>query len=172
MLDVKSHLRRRVHIGQRNHGLSVRIDRQNSRGMYFWIACLSTIGFAFFADTVVRTALRDRDDWLYISPVLLLGLTFYALALAIAAWGAFGVEELTVEDGALLWTRRVLRWSRTRKIAASKITSIEAVLPWHGLDNTVELITDGKQRTIGHKLLQEEASELANRLRQALRVSG
>jgi hypothetical protein len=172
MLDVKSHLRKRVHIGHRVHGLAVRIDRQNSRGMYLWMAFLSTIFFGFFSDTVVRAILRNLHDWLYISPLLLLGLTCYAVALALAAWGAFGVEELTVEQGELRWTRRVLRWSRTREIAASNITSVRAVLPWYGLDNSVELIADGKQRRIGDKLLQEEASELAHRLRQALRVSG
>ena len=172
MLDVKSHLRKRVNIGHRNHGLAVRIERQNSRWLYLWIACLSTVFFGLFADMVVRTMLRNPHDWLYISPVLLLGLTCYAVALALAAWGAFGVEELTVEEGALRWTRKVLTWSRTREIPASSITTIRAVTPWHGLDNTVEVIADGKQRRIGDKLLRDEASELAHRLGQALRISG
>jgi uncharacterized membrane protein len=154
-------------MSKRDIGLSVRIERQNSRGFYFWIICLSTAMFALFCDMVYGASLRHPNDVLYIFPVFGLGLTCYVLALAIAVWGAFGVEEIVVEAGSLRWTRTALKWSRIRDIPIAEITEIKAITPWYGLDNTVEVTAAGKQQRIGDKLLRDEAVQLAHKLRQA-----
>jgi hypothetical protein len=168
MFDFKEeNFRRRVHISHRRGGVSVRIERQNLRGLYFWMTCLSTVIFVMFCDGVLGILRQHRADILYFLPVLALGLACYAIALTIAVWGAFGVEVIAVEAGTLRWTLMAFKWSRTRNIPVEDITEIKAITPWHGLDNTVEVITHRKLRTIGDKLLRDEAIELAQCLRQA-----
>ena len=143
MFNVHGHLRRRVHIIQRNGGLGVRIERQNSRGLHFWTVCLSSVMFGFFCNVLVGASLRHPHDVLYATlPVFALGSTCYAIVLAIGVWGAFGVEEISVEAGSLRWTRTALKWSRTSDAPVADITQIRAVTPWHGLDNTVEIIAN------------------------------
>jgi hypothetical protein len=155
-----------VHINQKVGRLNVLIERQNSRGWYFWIICLSTVGFGLFSDTLWSSALR-RAPYLTLS-MFALALTGYILAIAIAVWGAFGVEELSVVAGSLRWTRTALTWTRAKDIPLADITEIKAITPWHGLDNTVEVTTGRKQRRIGGKLLRDEALELAQHLRHAV----
>lgn len=147
----------------------MRIERQNSRGLYFWIICLSTVVFATFCDTLWGSALR-HNPYITLS-TFALGLTCYILATAIGVWGAFGVEEISVIAGSLRWTRTALTWTRTRDIPLADITEIKAITPWHGLANTVEVITSREQRRIGDKLLHDEAVELAQNLRHAAGLS-
>jgi hypothetical protein len=101
-------------------------------------------------------------------PILALGVAAYIIALAIAVWGGFGVEEIDINADTLRWKRTALKWSRIRDIPISDVTDIKAITPWHGLDNTVEVTTHRERLTFGDKLLPDEATELANRLRGAV----
>jgi len=168
MFKFDKHFRKRVHVSRTDGGLTVRIERQNSRSLYFWMFCLSTVFFALFCDMVFGVLKRHPQDILYFSPLIALGLVSYAIALLIAGWGAFGIEEITIQADTLRWTRRVLRWSCTRNIAIADITEIRAITPWHGLANTVEVRTRRNQQRIGDKLLHDEAIQLAHQLRQAV----
>src|SRR5581483_10786934 len=105
---------------------------------------------------------RRRPNYIpYILPVFALGLMCYVIAIGMAVWGAFGVEEIVVEAG-------TLRWTRTRIILFTDITAIKAITPWYGLDNTIEITAGGKQRRLGDKLLRDEAIEVAKHLRRAV----
>lgn len=168
MFDVHGHFRRRVHIARKSGGLSVRIERQNARGGHFWTMCLSTVMFGFFCNMLWGASIRHPHDVLYATlPMFVLALTCYILALAISVWGAFGVEEVSTKSGSLRWTRTALKWTRTSDIPMAEVTEIRAITHWHG-DNTVEVNTARKQRRIGDRLLQDEASELAKHLRHAV----
>jgi hypothetical protein len=173
MFNVHGHLRKRVHINRKSGGrLGVRIERQNSSGFYFWM-CLSTVMFGFFCNMLWGASLRNPHDGLYVVlPVFALGLACYVLAIAIGVWGAFGVEEISVEAGSLRWTRTALKWTRACEIRIADITEIRAITPWHGLDNTVEITVARKQRRIGDRLLHDEALELAQHLSHAVRLTG
>jgi hypothetical protein len=165
MFTFDQHLRKRVSIRHRG---GARIERQNSRPLYFWLLCVSTAMFAMFCNMIFDTARRHPEGLGYILAMLALGLTGYLIVLAIAVWGAFGVEEIIVEAGALHWKRTALKWSRTRDIPLDCITEIRAITPWHGRDNTVEVTADGAQYQIGDRLLRDEAIELAQHLRRAV----
>jgi hypothetical protein len=169
MFDVHGHLRRRVHIAREEGGLRVRIERQNARGLYLWIMCLSTVMFGLFCEMLWGASIRHPHDVLYATlPMFVLALICYILAIAIGIWGAFGVEELSAHASSLRWTRTALKWTRTSDIPIAEITEIRAITHWHGLDNTVEVNTARKQRRIGDRLLRDEASELAKNLRHAV----
>ena len=168
MFDVGKHLRRRVSIRHLHGKCSVRIERQNSRGQYFWIMCLTTVVFFLLCDMIVDTLRRHLDDLPYILPVLALGLICYIIAIAMGIWGAFGVEEVVVEADTLRWTRTALTWQRTRSIPIGDVTEIKAITPWHGIDNTVEVAANRSRQRIGDRMLQEEAMELAQHLRRAV----
>jgi hypothetical protein len=101
-------------------------------------------------------------------PILALGIAAYIIALAIAAWSGFGVEEIDVDADMIRWKRTALKWSRMRTIPISDVTEIKAITPWHGFDNTVEVTTHRERLTFGDKLLRDEATELAHRLRGAV----
>jgi hypothetical protein len=107
------HGRRRVHVNVRGGHLIAHIDRQNSRGWYFCLMCLSTIAFGQFCDILWGAAVRYPHDAVYVTlPMFALGLTFYILAFAEGVWGAFGIEEIRTEAGSLRWTRKALNWTR------------------------------------------------------------
>lgn len=168
MFDVHSHLRKRVHIAHRNGGLSVRIDRQNARGLYFWNMCLWTVVFGLFCNMLWGASMRHPHDVLYGTlPMFVLGLICYIVALAIGIWGAFGVEEVSTQAASFRWTRTALKWTHTIDIPIAEITEIRAITPWLRHDNSVEVNTVRQQRRIGDKLLRDEASELAKHLRHA-----
>lgn len=169
MFNVRGYLRRRVHIKHAVNRLIVRIERHNSRVLYFWIMCLTTMVFGLFCDMMWGALLRYRQEAIYtVLPVFVLGAACYAIALAMGIWGAFGVEEVLIESGLLQWKRTALKWTQTNNIPVTDITRIRAITPWHRLDNTVEISTVRKHRCLGDKLLRDEALELAKHLRHAV----
>ena len=169
MFNVGGHLRRRVRVTHEVNRLTVRIERQNSRGLYFWLKCLSTMAFGLFCDMMWGALLRYRQDGIYtVLPLLALGAACYAIALAMGIWGAFGVEEVLIESGSFQWKRTALKWTHTNNIPVTDIRRIRAITPWHRLDNTVEISTARKHRCLGDKLLRDEALELAKDLRHAI----
>ena len=161
------HGRRRVHINLRESRLSVRIDKQNFRGSYFLLMCVSTVAFGQFCEMLWGAAVRNPHDSFYVASILVLGLAFYMLVFATGMWGAFGIEEISTEAGTLRWTRRALNWTRTNDIPLHDITEVKAITSWHRFRNTVEVATARKRRRIGDKLLRDEALELAQHLRRA-----
>ena len=168
MFNNDKYLRRRV-FASHTHGIyNARIERQNARSFYFWWASLWTVGFVLFCDMVVGAATSHPHDLAYILPILLIAVVGYAITLLIAAWGAFGVEEIVVEAGVLRWTRIVLKWKRTVIIPLGEINEVRAITPWHALNNHVQLIAKGKERTIGQKLLRDETTDLAQQLRRVV----
>jgi hypothetical protein len=167
MFGKHKYLRRRV-VAHHAHGVySARIQQQNARSFYLWIVCLGTVFLLLFCDMVFGATRRHPQHLAYILPVLVIALAGYVIVLLIAVWGAFGVEELVVDAGALRWTRTALIWKRTVIIPVGDITEVRAITPWHGLKNHVQLTAKGKERTIGQKLLRDEAMDLAQQLRRA-----
>lgn len=86
-------------------------------------------------------------------------------------WALFGVEEVIVQDGTLRWTRTALFWKRRFETVTANISSVEAITPWHSLNNRVAFIVSERRYTVGQKLLRDEAMELASALKHALRLS-
>lgn len=173
MFNVHEHLRRRAQTNRKSGRLSVRVERQNSRGVYSWMMCLGTVMFGFFCNMLWDASLRNPHEGLYlVLPMFVLGLMGYVLALAIGVWGAFGVEEISIEAGSLRWTRTALKWTRASDINIADITEIRAITPWHGFDNTVEVTAARKQRRIGERLLRDEALQLTHDLRRAVGLPG
>jgi len=93
---------------------------------------------------------------------------WYLIVIRVVLWRLCGVEELLVQHGKLHWTRKALFWVRRSEIPTQSITSVEAVTPWHGLSNHVEVTALGKRKSIGDMLLNEEAVKLAQQLRHAV----
>lgn len=165
------YFRRRV-FAQNSHGVySARIERQNAKAFYVWWACLWTVGFGLFADMVIGAIRNHPRDATFILPILVIALVGYAITLLIAVWGAFGIEEIVVETDSLRWNRIALKWKRTIVIPLRDITDIQAVTPWHALENHVEVITSRRHHAIGEKLLRDEAIELAQQLRKVVGVT-
>lgn len=169
MFNVHKHRRKRVQINRKSSRLNVRIERQNLRGVYFWIICLTSPGFGLFCSVLWDAPGRHAQGGLSLVLVLFaLGLVCYVLAIAISLWGAFGVEDISVEAGSLLWTRTATGWNRTREIRIADVTGMSAITPWYGLDNSVELTIARKHQRMGDRLLRDEAIELAQQLRRAV----
>ena len=167
-----NYLRRRVSFHHSGGVPSVHIERQSNRDLYIWGFCLSTLMFVLVFNALLDAARLHADQALYISAVFALVMLCYLIAIAICIWGAFGIEEIRVESGELLWTRVALRWRRTQYFSKHEISDIRAITPWHGLDNTVEITAGGKQERIGKKLLRDEAIDLAQFLRKEVGLHG
>ena len=75
-----------------------------------------------------------------------------------------------MKDGTLRWTKAALFWKRRFETVTAYISSVEAITPWHSLNNRVELTAHGRRYTIGQKLLRDEAIELAAALNHALHL--
>src|SRR5262245_9389017 len=101
-------LRRRVSF-QTSRGIrSVRIERQNTVGLYVWGFCLSTLTFGLMFRVFWKAVQVHADAVLYVIPVFVLVGLCYVIAVAICLWGALGVEEIKVETDELRWTRMLL----------------------------------------------------------------
>jgi uncharacterized membrane protein len=169
VFDNNKYLRRRVHINRRGGCLHVRIDRQNARAAYIPILGLATVGFGLFCHVLWGASKADLSHALLVTgPIFSLALIGYAVVLAIVFWGAFGVEEITVDADSLQWTQQALKWRRTRNILIAEITEIKAITPWLARNNAVEVTAAGKHRRIGDLLLPSEANELAHKLCHAV----
>jgi hypothetical protein len=83
--------------------------------------------------------------------------------------GAFGTEEVIVSRDTLLWTRKAPFWTRKSEMKLSSISSVLPKTPWDGINNSVEVISNGKCYEIGDRLLPAEAIAIARELQAALR---
>ena len=169
-----NHLRRRVSLTHNNGSLVVHIARHNQRLMYIVLLLGFTVAFLCFFYLFASPFFRHpfSANWLYMLPFLAFVLLWYFIALRVAGWRAFGVEEIVVDGDMLFWTRTALFWKRRLEIPTKEITHVVAVTPWHRLSNHVEFTALGRQRTIGDMLLCDETNELAHALKKSVGVAG
>jgi uncharacterized membrane protein len=174
MFSYSNNFRRRVTVSHKHGGLVVRIERDNNRTTNIMGVLGSTAFFILICSVFVTPIFRhpSLDNALYILPIFAFSLAWYALALRITLWRAFGVEQIVIEDGALSWTRTALFWVRKAEIPTSDITEVKAIKPWHSLSNHVEFVARNKRHSIGDMLLQDETTELAEQLRRAVGLIG
>jgi len=109
---------------------------------------------------------------LYILPFLGFVLLWYLIGLRLAVWRAFGIEEITVAENVMCWTRTAFIWKRELKVSTKDITEVKAVAPWHALSYNVEFTASGNRHSIGDMLLRDEASDIAHALRKATGLAG
>ena len=93
---------------------------------------------------------------------------WYSLALRIAGWRAFGVEQIEIENGVFSWTRTALFWVRKLEVPVAEIHQVKGITSWHALNNHVDLILGTRCAKIGDQLLTKETDELAWHLQRAI----
>jgi len=123
-----------------NGSLVVHIARHNQRLMYIVLLLGFTVAFLYFFYLFASPFFRRpfSANWLYMLPFLAFVLLWYFIALRVAGWRAFGVEEIVVDGDMLCWTRTALFWKRRLEIPTKEITHVVAVTPWHRLSNHAE----------------------------------
>lgn len=128
-----------------------------------------TAFFLFFCSVILKGFFRIHSvvDSLYVLPVLAFVFVWYAVAVRIGLWRAFGVEELVIGNGRLHWERTAWKWRRQFETNLSDISDVEARTPWHALANRVVFTCSGRSHTVGDMLLQDEANEIAQELARA-----
>jgi len=158
-----------VSFRRRSGSLLITVARQNDRSLHICLLLAFTAAFIFICSIFARTFLRigASADILYLLPFFGVVVVWYAIVLLIGIWKVFGVEEISVLNGILLWRRKALWWSRNLEIPVSAITEVKAIAPWHSLSNRVEFTSRGQRHTIGRMLLREEVLEIAQELRRA-----
>jgi len=169
MFRVGTALKPRVSISHRDGALVIHIKRHNQWKFAIWLLFWSTVAFLFFCSVFLRGLFRIHSaaDGLYVLPFLAFIFVWYAMAMRIGLWRAFGVEELLVENGRLHWERIAWKWHRRLEANLSDISDVEAKTPWHALANRVILTCRGRTYTVGDMLLQDEANEIAEELARA-----
>jgi hypothetical protein len=169
MFRVGTALKRRVSISHRGGALVIHINRHNQWKSAIWLLFWFTTLFLFFCSVFLKGLFRVQSvaDSLYVLPFVAFILVWYALAVRIGLWRAFGVEELVVENGRLHWERTAWKWHREFETNLSDISDVEARTPWHALANRVVFTCSGRTHTIGDMLLQDEANEIADELARA-----
>ena len=168
-----NHLRRRVSITHKNGAVVVNIARHNQRLLYIVMVLAFTVAFLYFFYLFASPFFRRpfSKDWLYMLPFLAFFLFWYFVAMRVAGWRAFGVEEIVIDGDTLCWTRTAPFWKRRLEIPTREITHVTAITPWHRLSNHVEFSALGRQHTIGDMLLGDETTELAQALKKSIGVA-
>lgn len=169
MFRVGTALKRRVSISHRGGALVVHIKRHNRWKSAIWLLFWFTMAFLFFCSVFLKGLFRVHSAAAGLSVLLFLAFIFvwYAMAVRIGLWRAFGVENLVVENGRLHWERTAWKWHRQFETNVSDISDVEAKTPWHALANRVEFTCSGQRHAIGDMLLQDEANEIADELARA-----
>jgi hypothetical protein len=172
MFRVGTALKRRVSISHRGGALAIQIKRHNQWKSAIWLLFWFTMAFLFFCSVLLKglfRALSAHSAAGSLSVVAFFAFIFvwYAMAVRLGLWRAFGVEELVVDNGRLHWERTAWKWHRQFETNVSEISDVEAKTPWHALANRVEFTCSGRRHTIGDMLLQDEAHEIADELARA-----
>jgi hypothetical protein len=170
MFSFKS-FRRRLSIAHSHHrSIAVKISRNNNSTTYIFQLLFFTAIFAFFASVLIPPFFKEAfiNVAFYVLPLAAFVVLWYVILLRLAFWRSFGIEEVVVENGMVHWTRTALFWIRRFDVPAKEITEVKSITPWHGLSNRVEFTALGKRRCIGDMLMRDEATELADQLRQAV----
>jgi hypothetical protein len=162
------YLRRRVFIDHSHGRLHIRILHGHRKDLAIFGVLLSSL-FVVLTGSMFIAPVRRAGwsmDLLYLLPLILLAVAYY-IVLRIAIWMAYGREEIVVEGDDLRWTCIAL-WLRDElRAAASEVTEVKAVTPWHGR-NFVELTTRGRTYRIGDPMLRDEAIQLAHAMKAAI----
>jgi hypothetical protein len=171
LLFTFNHLRPRLILSHAHGSLRARIAPQNEKSGP-WSVLLFTVAFVFvFSFTFLPDCFRRPGSPLHCLLIFLIPFVGFPLFLSFGSiWALFGVEELIVQDGTLRWIRTALFWKRRFETITADISSVEAITPWHSLNNRVVFTAQGRRYTIGQKLLSTEARELASALHHALHL--
>jgi len=149
--------------------LFAQISRHNDWLMYIFMLAGSTAGFLWFAYIFVspffRKPLSSQD--LVLLPCIAFTLLWYLLAVRIGMWRAFGIEQITIENGVFIWKRTALFWKRKLELPSGEIAAVETITPWHDLSNHVGIAARGKRYKVGDMLRRDETYELADLLMRA-----
>lgn len=139
--------------------------------MYRFMLLIFSAAFVFFMYMFLRPLLLRgfSSDALAALPFLLFILLWYLVALRVAGWRGFGLEELFVRSNTLEWRRTALFWKRSFVVPSSEITEVRPVFSWHALSNRVEFTAQSRRHQIGDMLLRDETLQLAEALKRALR---
>lgn len=173
LLFTFNHLRRRLILSHVHGTLHARIAPQNEKSgpwsvLLFTVVLVFAAGFTFLPGCFHTPGSPSLACVLiFLVPLLSVGLILFCGSI----WALFGVEEVIVQDGTLRWTRTALFWKRRFETATADISRVEAITPWHSLNNCVAFAAHGSRYKIGAKLLREEAIQLASALHHALHLS-
>ena len=168
MFRFESRFRRRVHINHKHGALVVTIERNNDRSTYVVMLIAFTIAFLFFCFWFIPPIFRDPSGVVYVLPILAFIALWYLVGLRLTIWRLFGIEQVLVEGGVLLWTRTALWWVRTFETPTADVSEVRTITPWHSLSNCVEFTARGNRQRIGDMLLRDETLELADHLAEAV----
>lgn len=170
MMNVSSRLARRVSISHGHGRLLVRIARRNKWPYYVWGLLMGTGCFVGFCSVTSKAFFhRGAPEEIGYGLLLVVIATIgYMIVLAMAIWGLFGEEEILVENGMLQWKCKALRWVSSLEVATHEISAIEAIKPWHGFKNRVEVTAQGRTYRIGEEILRDDATDLARELKRAV----
>jgi hypothetical protein len=128
----------------------------------------STVLFLFLSVLLVRAFLDSAREAFYFLPVFLVVAARPLICIALGVWRAFGVEEIVISNGILLWTRKALWWTSNFESKVGDITNVVAETPWHCLTNRVEFVSKGRTYSIGDMILTDEAKQIAHELKRAI----
>lgn len=170
MFRKSTALARRVSISHQVHVLVIHLERRNDWKSNLFLLCCFTAAFFVLCSIFLRGLLRVNSavEVLYLLPFLAFIAIWYLLALRIGLWRAFGVEDLKVDSGKLQWDRTAWLWRRRLDVPIGDISDVQAKTPWHALSNRVEFTCNARRYMVGDRLLQNEATEIAHELRQAV----
>lgn len=120
MFNGSGHLRRRVHISRKAGSLSVRIERQNTEGLYFWFFCLGTVVFGMFCYyTLWGTALQHR---MY---------TGFGVSQAGDFTPGLRITDLLGEEvSEMQHSRKFMEQMDTSKVRATGMVKSDSHVPW------------------------------------------
>jgi hypothetical protein len=170
MFRAGTALARRVSILHQGHVLVVHIARHNDWKSNLFRLFFFTAAFLFFCSIFLRGIFRVNSavEILHLLPFIVFIIIWYLLALRIGLWRAFGVEDLTIDNGKLHWQRTAWLWRRRLDAPIRGISDVQAKTPWHALSNRVEFTCNGRRYAVGDMLLQNEATEIAHELQRAV----
>lgn len=168
MFDQRSSLRRRVSVSHEHGQLVIRIQRRNERttAILNLILALFLLGFTGWTFLPSLFRMRSFIDLLYWLPFPALFAAVCIGMLRLSLIAAFGVEEVVVGHERLVWAQRAIFLSRKIEVASKDITTITAK-PFFGGWGRVDIIARKRTLSIGNQILEEEAKEIAAKLRHA-----
>ena len=167
-------LERRLSISHQDGSLVISIQRNNQWALYILLLAFFTGIFVTFCLVFFKAFFRIHSavGALYLLPFVLFIMVWYAMAIRLGLWRAFGVEEIVIKHGKLQWKRTAGWWRRNFEASVSEISTVEARTPWHALSNRVEFSCKGRRYTIGDMLQRDEANEIAIELELAAGLHG
>jgi len=158
---------RRLTLNRRHGELHVRVEASK-----YFQALPFLVMLAVVAVLVVVTD-SPRQHYSGFAGALIVSVCIgYFLALYLALWDGLKVEDVTVSQNTLRWSRSALRWTRTLEVPVSEIRDVKAITKWKPHSNFVQINVNGRTGKIGQALSADECNQLAVALRHAVRLTG